>query len=171
MQSPGKRIAFLSIAVALGLILSYVEALIPIFAGVPGMKCGLSNILVVYLLYAFGPVEAATVNALRILLVSFLFTNPFSLAYSLAGAIFSLLGMLLLKKTGIFSIYGVSMAGGMLHNLGQIMVAAFLVENYHVYYYLPVLLVSGCITGWVVGLLAGRVLKTIRWEDSSLRSE
>lgn len=161
MQSPGKKTAFLSIAVSLGLILSYLESLIPVFAGVPGMKCGLPNVLVIVLLYSLGPGEAALVNLLRILLISFLFTNPYSFAYSLAGAALSLAGMIILKKTGVFSVYGVSMAGGMLHNLGQILIAVFLVENYRVFYYLPVLLLSGCLTGWVIAFFGSRVLNRL----------
>ncbi len=157
MQSPGRKTAFLSIAVSLGLILSYLESLIPVFAGVPGMKCGLPNILVVVLLYSFGPGEAALVNFLRILLISILFASPFSFAYSLSGAVLSLAGMVILKKTGFFSVYGVSMAGGMLHNLGQVLIAVFLVENYRVFYYLPVLLVSGCVTGYFIAFFGCRV--------------
>ncbi len=161
MWSPGRKTAFLSIAVSLGLILSYLESFIPVFAGVPGMKCGLPNILVIVLLYVFGPGEAAMVNLVRILLISLLFTSPFSFAYSLSGALISLAGMILLKKTGVFSVYGVSMAGGMLHNLGQILIAAFLVENYRVFYYLPVLLMSGCVTGLSIAFISVRVMKRL----------
>lgn len=162
MQSRGKKIAFLAISVTLGLILSYVEALIPVFAGVPGMKPGLSNILIVFLLFRYGIAEAATVNLLRILIAGILFGNPFSIVYSLSGAVFAIIGMALLKRTGMFSVYGVSMAGGMLHNAGQILVATFIVENYNIVLYLPVLIVSGCITGFIVGFIGGVIIKRVR---------
>ena len=162
MQSRGRKTAFLALSVTLGLILSYVEALIPVFAGVPGMKPGLSNILIVFLLFRYGIAEAATVNLLRILIAGILFGNPFSIVYSLSGAVFAIIGMALLKRTGMFSVYGVSMAGGMLHNAGQILVAAFIVENYNIVLYLPVLIVSGCITGFIVGFIGGVIIKRVR---------
>jgi len=148
--------------VTLGLILSYVEALIPVFAGVPGMKPGLSNILIVFLLYRYGFAEAAIVNALRIIIAGMLFGNPFSILYSLSGAVFAVLGMLLLKRTGIFSVYGVSMAGGMLHNTGQIILAVLIVENYNIILYLPVLVVAGCVTGFIVGMVGAVLLNRVR---------
>ena len=162
MQWQGKKTAFLALSVTLGLILSYVEALIPVFAGVPGMKPGLSNILIVFLLFRYGIAEAATVNLLRILIAGILFGNPFSIVYSLSGAVFANIGMALLKRTGMFSVYGVSMAGGMLHNAGQILVAAFIVENYNIVLYLPVLIVSGCITGFIGGFIGGVIIKRVR---------
>ena len=162
MQWQGKKTAFLALSVTLGLILSYVEALIPVFAGVPGMKPGLSNILIVFLLFRYGIAEAATVNLLRILIAGILFGNPFSIVYSLSGAVFAIIGMALLKRTGMFSVYGVSMAGGMLHNAGQILVAAFIVENYNIVLYLPVLIVFGCITGFIVGFIGGVIIKRVR---------
>ena len=162
MQSRGRKTAFLALSVTLGLILSYVETLIPVFAGVPGMKPGLSNILIVFLLFSYGIAEAATVNLLRILIAGILFGNPFSIVYSLSGAVFAIIGMALLKRTGMFSVYGVSMAGGMLHNAGQILVAAFIVENYNIVLYLPVLIVSGCITGFIVGFIGGVIIKRVR---------
>ncbi len=162
MQSQGRRAAYLAISVSLGMILSYVEAMIPVFSGVPGMKCGLSNILVVFLLCRFGVGEAALVNFLRILLTSILFSNPFSFAYSLAGAVLSLAGMTFLKNSGRFSVYGFSMAGGMLHNLGQVAVAVFLVENYHVWFYLPILLITGCVTGLMVAFLSALLIRRVR---------
>lgn len=162
MQSRGKKTAFLALSVTLGLILSYVEALIPVFAGVPGMKPGLSNILIVFLLYRYGLMEAVTVNLLRILIAGILFGNPFSIVYSLSGAVFAIIGMALLKRAGMFSVYGVSMAGGMLHNAGQILVAAFIVENYNIVLYFPVLIVSGCVTGFIVGLVGAVLLNRVR---------
>ena len=159
MPSPGKRIAFLSILTALGMVLSYLEALIPVIFGVPGMKAGLGNILVVFLLYKYSRKDALIVNLLRISLTAVLFGNLYSLAYSLAGAALSFALMVVLKKTGIFSCYGVSMAGGMAHNLGQILIALFLVENYRIILYLPILLITGCITGAGIAFIAVRVIR------------
>lgn len=162
IQWQGKKSAVLAISVTLGMILSYLEALIPVFSGVPGIKCGFSNILMVFLLYRYGAKESGVVNLLRILLTAVLFTNPFSLIYSLAGAVFSLAGMSALKKSRIFSVFGVSMAGGVLHNLGQILIAVFLVENYRVFFYLPVLMISGCLTGLLVGFLSSKLLTRVK---------
>ncbi len=162
MLSPGRKIAFLSVLTALGMILSYLEALLPVFFGVPGMKAGLGNILVVFLLYSYGWKEALTVNLLRIALTSLLFGSPYSFAYSLAGALLSFMVMVILKRTGLFSCYGVSMAGGVFHNTGQIITAVFLVENYRIVLYLPPLLISGCITGLFIGFIAVIMLKRMR---------
>ncbi len=161
MRSPGKRVAFLSVLTALGMILTYLESLIPVFYGVPGMKAGISNILVVFLLYTFGRKEALAVNILRIVLTAFLFGNLYSLVYSLAGAALSFAVMVILKELDFFSCYGVSMAGGIAHNIGQIIVALFLVENYRIILYLPVLLISGCITGAGIAFIAAMVIKRI----------
>ncbi len=162
MQSQSRRTAFLAISVALGMILSYVEALIPVFFGVPGMKAGLCNILVVFLLYRFGWKEALGVNIIRILLTGILFGNPFSIVYSLSGALLSFIVMIIIKRTGLFSVYGVSMAGGIFHNIGQVAAAIFLVENYRIILYLPPLLICGTITGLFVGALAAVLIKRIK---------
>ncbi len=140
-------------------MLSYVEALLPVFYGVPGMKPGLSNILVVFLLYTFGWKEALAVNILRIILTGILFGNPFSIVYSMSGVLVSFVIMLILKRTDIFSCYGVSMAGGVFHNIGQMIVAVILVENYRIILYLPALLISGCITGFFVGFFSVILIK------------
>ncbi len=158
MQSRGRMTAYLAISVALGMMLSYVEALLPVFFGVPGMKPGLSNILVVFLLYTFGWKAALDVNITRIILSGILFGNPFSIIYSLAGALSSFAVMILLKRFSFFSVYGVSMAGGVCHNIGQIAVAMLLVENYRIILYLPPLLISGCFTGFLVGLISAGLL-------------
>ena len=161
MRSPGKRVAFLSVLTALGMILSYLEALIPVFYGVPGMKAGLGNILVVFLLYTLGRRDALIVNLLRISLTALLFGNPYSFVYSLCGAALSFAVMVFLKEQDFFSCYGVSMAGGIAHNIGQIIVALFLVENYRIILYLPFLVISGCITGAGIAFIAAMVIKRI----------
>lgn len=143
---------------ALALICSYVESLIPFYFGVPGVKLGLTNIVVVLLLYTIGAKEAFGISLMRILLAGFLFGNPFSILYSLSGGILSFLVMYLLKKTEKLKVITVSVAGGLMHNMGQLLVAALVVENYHVLYYLPVLLIAGFVTGFLIGILSQEII-------------
>lgn len=143
---------------ALALICSYVESLIPFYFGVPGVKLGLTNIVVVLLLYTIGAKEAFGISVMRILLAGFLFGNPFSILYSLSGGLLSFLVMYLLKKTEKLKVITVSVAGGLMHNMGQLLVAALVVENYHVLYYLPVLLIAGFVTGFLIGILSQEII-------------
>lgn len=147
-----KKVAFLGVFTTLALILGWLESLLPVVPFAPGVKIGLANLVSLLVLYRFGWKEAACVNMLRIGLSSVLFGNIALLLYSLAGAILSLITMCLLKKTDKFSIVGISVAGAVMHNLGQIIVAAFLMENGVILYYLPILAVSGVIAGVLVGL-------------------
>ncbi|MBO5237480.1 MAG: Gx transporter family protein [Lachnospiraceae bacterium] len=147
-----KKVAFLGMFSTLALILGWLESLLPVVPFAPGVKIGLANLVSLLVLYRFGWKEAACVNMLRIGLSSALFGNIALLLYSLAGAILSLITMCLLKKTDKFSIVGISVAGAVMHNLGQIIVAAFLMENGVILYYLPILAVSGVIAGVLVGL-------------------
>lgn len=147
-----KKVAFLGVFTTLALILGWLEALLPVVPFAPGVKIGLANLVSLLVLYRFGWKEAACVNLLRIGLSSVLFGNITLLLYSLAGAILSLITMCLLKKTDKFSVVGISVAGAVMHNLGQIIVAAFLMENGVILYYLPILAVSGVIAGVLVGL-------------------
>lgn len=156
-----KKTAFLGMAVALALIISYVETLIPFSVGIPGIKLGLTNIVIVVLLYCMDWKSALTVSVLRILLAGFLFGSLASILYSLAGGILSLFCMALLKKNGKFSVTGISIAGGAAHNIGQITAAFLVVENLNLFYYLPVLLLSGVLTGMAVGITAGEICKRI----------
>ena len=146
-------------AIALAMILSYVESLIP-SPGIPGVKMGLANIVVVFCLYRLGWKEAAGVSLLRVFLVSLLFGHAASLMYSAAGAVLSLLGMIALKATDRLGGVAVSVIGGVLHNVGQILVAWALMGP-NVVYYLPVLIVSGTVTGVLIGVLAGLIVKRI----------
>lgn len=157
-----KKVAFLGIFLALALIFSYVESLIPINFGIPGMKLGLANIVIVILLYCMGPKEAYGVSVVRVILAGFLFGNLFSILYSLAGALLSLTVMLLLKKTEKFQILSISAVGGVCHNIGQLFIAAWTVENLNIFYYLPVLLIAGLITGIVIGLISQKIVVRIR---------
>lgn len=157
-----KKVAFLGIFLALALIFSYVESLIPINFGIPGMKLGLANIVIVILLYCMESKEAYGVSVARVILAGFLFGNLFSILYSLAGALLSLTVMLLLKKTEKFQILSISAVGGVCHNIGQLFIAAWTVENLNIFYYLPVLLIAGLITGIVIGLISQEIVVRIR---------
>ncbi|MBQ8527691.1 MAG: Gx transporter family protein [Lachnospiraceae bacterium] len=159
MQSQTRKTAVLGLFIALALIFSYVESVIPVPLVVPGAKLGLPNTLVLLLLYVYGVREAMLVNVTRILLSGFMFGNLFSILYSLAGAIFSFVFMVFAKRTRIFSMKAVSILGGVFHNIGQIIVAAFLVSGISVMAYLPVLIVVGVVTGLCNGVLAEIIYK------------
>ena len=152
-----KKVAILGVFLALALICSYVESLIPFYFGVPGMKLGLTNVVVLLLLYFFGAKEALLVSVMRILLSGFMFSNAFSILYSLAGGILSWAVMLLLKKTGRFHMVSISICGGITHNLGQILVAMVVVKNYYIFGYFPFLFIGGGITGLFIGLVAKEI--------------
>lgn len=156
------KTAFLGLFSALAIIFGYVETLLPVFAGIPGIKLGLANLAVLFILMRYSPAEAFLVSVIRILVIGFLFGNMFSILYSLAGAALSLLVMSLLKKSGHFSILGISMAGGISHNIGQLLTAMAVVENLNLIYYAPALLLSGVITGMLIGYLTGEVQKRIK---------
>ena len=153
------KVAVFGVFTSLALILSYVELLIPINFGIPGMKLGLANLLVVNLLYKGCPRDALLLSVIRILLSGLIFGNMFSIFYSLGGGLLSLAVMVFLKKTGQFTVAGISIGGGASHNVGQLLVAMFVVQTYQVGYYLPVLLIAGVITGAVIGILSAEVLK------------
>ena len=144
------------------MLLSFVESQIPPFVAVPGIKIGLSNIVTVYLLYAVGWRSAGAVSLVRVFLSALLFGTAVSLIYSLAGAVLSFAVMLVLKKLPIFSSLGVSIAGGVMHNIGQIVAACLLLENAAIAGYLPVLIVSGVIAGIAVGIAAAIVVKRVK---------
>lgn len=156
------RAAYFGVFIALALIFSYVETLIPIYFGIPGIKLGLANLLVVIVLYKRNATEALLLSIVRIVLAGFMFTNLFSIVYSLAGGILSLAVMKFLKERGIFSVMGVSIAGGVMHNMGQLLVAMLVVETYRVGYYFPVLLIAGMLTGLLIGVAANEVLKRLK---------
>lgn len=157
-----KKITTMALTVALAMILSYVESQIPPLTMIPGIKLGLANIAVVFTLYAAGGKEAVSVSVLRVFLVSLLFGSAASLMYSAAGAVLSLAGMLLLKRSGRFSVAAVSVAGGVLHNTGQIIMACILLGTDAVFYYLPFLVLSGIISGVGIGLLSALLVNRIK---------
>lgn len=157
-----KRIAYSAMLVALAMIFSYVEILIPFSFGIPGIKLGLANLVVVVGLWIIPPMQVLGILIARIILVAFMFGNMSSLIYSLAGGLLSFCVMLLLKKCKGFSQIGISMAGGVSHNIGQLIVAALVVENLHVFYYAPILLIVGLVTGMLIGVVGQRVCGYLR---------
>lgn len=156
------RVAYFGVFTALALMFSYIETMIPIQFGVPGIKLGFANIMIVIMLYKGSAKEALLLSIVRIMLSGFLFGNLSSILYSIAGGVLSLEIMTLLKKQGGFSVIGVSVAGGVSHNVGQLIVAMLVVETYQVGYYFPVLLVAGVLTGLGIGVVSQEVLKRIR---------
>ena len=158
-----KKTAYLGLFAAVAIIFGYVESLIPFFAGIPGIKLGLANLAVLFILEKYTWREAALVSLVRIFVIGFLFGNMFSILYSLAGASLSLAVMTFIKKKSGFSILGISVAGGVSHNIGQLITAALIVENASFLYYAPALLVSGVVTGLLIGALTREILKRIRF--------
>ena len=158
-----KKVAVMGLAVALAMILSFVESQIPpLFPMIPGIKLGLANIAVVFALYKLGWKEAVAISLVRVVLVSLLFGSIASLFYSFAGAVLSLLGMGLLKRSGKFTEIVVSVAGGILHNIGQIAMASVILETDALRYYLPFLLLSGTVAGVVIGVISAIMVKRIQ---------
>lgn len=153
-----KRTVELGFLLALALILSYVESLIPFSFGIPGIKLGLPNLIVLLLLYEGTWKEALLVNGLRIILSGFLFSNLYTILYALSGAVFSFAGMYVGRRTKRFSMVGVSVLGGVLHNVGQLLVAMAVVETFAVAYYAPYLIAAGTVTGTLIGLTGREIL-------------
>lgn len=156
-----KKTAYLGLFTVLALAFSYLETLIPLNFGIPGIKLGLSNTVILCLLFLFSLKEALVVNIARILLSGFLFGNMYGILYSLAGGIVSMLAMWLTKRCKLFSIYGISIAGGVFHNIAQLVVAAFVINNLKISMYGPVLIISGFITGLIVAYISKFILKSV----------
>lgn len=156
-----KSIAVRGVLVAVAMVLSWLESQIPLFFAVPGMKLGLTNLVVLVALYLLGRKDAIIINFVRIVLVGISFGNAFSMLYSLAGGLLSGGVMILLQRSGRFSVIGVSLAGGISHNIGQILLAMLVLETSYVLYYLPVLWISGIAAGVAVGFLGAKVIKRL----------
>lgn len=156
-----RKIAYYGLLVALAFVFSYVESLFPINLGIPGVKLGLANLVVIVSLYLFGIREAAAISFIRIVLSGITFGSPAAMVYSLAGGVLSLLIMVIAKKTNKFSTMGVSVAGGVFHNAGQIIVAMIVLETQSLIYYLPVLIISGLVAGVIIGILAAEIIKRL----------
>ena len=164
MKHPAKKIALLGLCTAIAMVLAWVESqLPPLTAAIPGIKLGLPNIAIIFILYRFSWKEAAAVSFVRIVAVSLIF-NPATLPYSLAGGCLSLLGMTLLKKTDLLSTTGVSVAGGVLHNVGQILMAMLILSTAGLGYYMIVLAVTGVVSGIFVGLCGSFAVKRVRFQ-------
>ena len=157
-----KKLCILAISVSLSMVLSFLESLVPPLVAIPGIKVGISNTVSLFLLYSLGAPSAFLVSLTRVTLSSLLFGNAASFIYSLSGACLSLLVMIVFKKIGVFSITGVSVLGGVFHNVGQILAAILVMKTGAIVVYLPPLLVSGIIAGILVGLLSGIVLKKVK---------
>lgn len=162
MDEQTKRTARLGLFLAFALILGYVEALLPLPVGIPGIKLGLANLAVLLALYRMGAKAAFMTDVLRIILNGFLFGSLYGILYSMAGGILSFCVMAGLKKTGYFGILGVSMAGGVSHNIGQLLVAAFVVETVGIFYYIAPLLIAGVVTGCLIGILTEQLMRRVR---------
>ena len=156
------RTAFLGVFSALAIILGYVESMIPFFSGIPGMKLGLANMAVIAVLYLYGPADALFVSLVGIVVVGMMFGNMVSILYSLTGAVLSLSVMIWLKGKGWFSIRGVSIAGGVFHNIGQLFIAAVTVNTFQIFYYMPLLILSGTLTGILIGILGGEITRRMK---------
>ena len=157
-----RQLVTLSALIAVAMILSYVESMIPAFVAVPGVKVGLSNIATVFALYALGWPYAICVSVVRVFLSALLFGNFVSLIYSLSGAALALLVMILLKKLDRFSSVGISVAGGVCHNAGQIIAACIVMETTAIAVYIIPLILSGTIAGVVIGLVAGNLVERVK---------
>lgn len=156
------KITIIGMLTALAMVLGFVETLIPINLGVPGMKLGLANLIVIITLYLFDIKTAVIVSLLRIVLIAMTFGNVSMMFYSIAGASLSLLCMILAKKINGFSMVGISIIGGIMHNVGQIICAAFVVRTNGVFTYLPVLMFAGIISGMLIGIAASLVLVRVK---------
>ncbi len=162
MKNKSKTVALLGACTAVALVLAYLEAILPpLFPAVPGIKMGLPNIILVFLLYRRGPAFASVVSLLRILLVSLLFGNAMMMLYSLAGGALSMLLMFLLSRLKWFSAVGVSVAGGVAHNIGQVLMAMLLLETPQLGYYLAVLTVTGTLAGILIGICGALLIKKV----------
>ena len=162
MKDRTKKTAVLGIITSVALILAYLEALLPpLLASVPGVKMGLPNLVIIFVLYRFGFKEAIAVSGIRLFIVALLFGNVMTLAYSAAGAALSLALMALLRKINKFSTIGVSVTGAVAHNLGQILVAVFLFDTVQLGYYMIILAITGTVAGIFIGIGANILIKRI----------
>lgn len=160
MKNSSKKVALYGVFIALAMIMSYIELLIPpIFAAVPGIKLGLPNIIIIYVLYKTGFTSAFFISVVRVLLVAILFGNAMTLSYSIAGAVLSIVLMGILKRTNAFSMIGVSVAGAVMHNIAQVLVAVILLESTLIGYYAIILAITGTVSGVLIGVIGYNIIK------------
>ena len=160
-KTMSNRVALYGLLIALAFVLSYIETLFPVYLGARGVKLGLANLVTVIALYGLGIREAFAINLVRVILTGFTFGNMASILFGLAGAVLSLLLMALCKQFQLLDMTGISILGGVAHNIGQFLVAAFVTKTFGVFSYLPVLLIAGTVAGALIGLLGGLILKRI----------
>ena len=162
-RTPARTLAILSMLVAVAMLLSYIEHLIPPLVAIPGVKLGLANVASVFALYILGRKYAIAVSLVRVLLSSMLFGNPAAFIYALSGAVLALLGMCLLKSVPLFSEVGVSVVGAVLHNVGQIAAAAVVMRTGEIILvYLPPLIITGTVAGVVIGIASGLLVRRLK---------
>ena len=162
MSRKSKKVALFGLMTALAFVFSYLESLIPLNIGIPGIKLGLANLVVVTAIYILPKKDALIVAVIRIILAGLTFGGVSTMLFSLAGGLLSFTVMVILQKTDKFSVLGVSVAGGIFHNVGQIIVAAFVMETAQLVYYLPVLVISGVITGLLIGVISGITVRLLK---------
>lgn len=162
MNKKVESIAVVGVLSAFAIILSYIETFITFDFYIPGVKLGIANIAVVIVLVKYGMGQAFMVNIIRIFIVCIMFSNTFSLLFSLIGAAFSFVVMCILKRAGCFGIIGISVSGAVFHNIGQIILASILIYGKSIVYYIPVLIIAGIITGIIIGIVSGMVIKHLK---------
>ena len=162
MKYSTKKITTLALTVSIAFVLSFIESRIPAFVAIPGVKVGLANIAVIFALYTLGWKEAILVSVIRVILVSSLFGSPVSFIYSISGAVLSLTVMIILKRLTHLSEITVSVCGAVMHNVGQISAASFMLETNVVIYYLPFLILSGTVAGVAIGVASGLLIKKVK---------
>lgn len=159
-----KDMAIYGMFIALAMVFSYIESMIPISLGIPGIKLGIANLVTIVCLYVLGIKAAISVSLIRIVLMGLSFGNTSTMMYALAGGMLSLLLMIIAKKADLFSMAGVSIIGGVSHNIGQLILAAIIIETVGVISYMPVLLFAGSVAGFLIGICAAIILKRIKPE-------
>lgn len=167
----GEKTAYFGVFAALAIIFGYIEVIFPFHVGIQGVKLGIANLVIVIVLYKMGNRASVAISVIRIIVSGFLFSNAFSILYSLAGSILSLIVMAFLKKKSWFSVYGVSVAGGVMHNMGQLIMAAIVTQTVNIFYYIPVLLAAGAIAGLVIGILSSEMLRHLESVDMTMKAK
>lgn len=169
MSNKTKKITMCGLMTALAMIFSYIETLIPVPLPIPGIKLGVANMAIIVAMFTIGYSEAVCVDILRVVLTAMMFGNFNSFIFSISGAVLSIVVMGILKKTDKFSEVGISVAGGVMHNVGQIIAAVFIMETSAIAYYLPVLMISGIVTGVVIGIVAALIIKRVEKVTKNFR--
>jgi heptaprenyl diphosphate synthase len=160
-RTPAGDAALCGLMCALAFLFGYVEMLVPVSLGVPGVKLGLANLVSIVSLYLLGTRRTVLISLVRVILTGFTFGSLSVMMYSMAGAVLSLIAMVFCRKADLFGITGISIAGGVFHNIGQLIVAALVLESANLFYYLPVLLFAGTVSGACIGLLGGMAVKRL----------